>query len=472
MTIQRYFPRRSTVMTGLLTLALTGCATFSKDGGMDSISTMTKERTGQAVQFSKSTLDENSPHEAINQLLEKPLTPDSAVQIALLNNKGLQASLAELGIAEADLVQAGRMRNPSFSFGRLRGGNDVEIDRSIMFDLVGLLTIPIRSGIEQRRFEQAKLQAASQAVQLAADTRRAYFNAVAAQQTVQYMEQVQASADAGAELARRLAAVGNLSKLDQAREQVFYADATAQVARARHNATAAREQLTRLLGLWGANTAFRLPERLPDLPKTPNAMANVEQLAMSQRLDVQMAKYDADATASAMGLTKATSFINVFDAGYQNKSETGAPRLNGYEITLELPIFDWGSARIAKAEAIYMQSVHRTADTAIRARSQVREAYSGYRTTYDLAKHYQSEVVPLRKKISDEVLLRYNGMLASVFELLSDARDQVTSVNAAIEAQRDFWIAETDLQAAINGTGASAMQMRSAASAEAGGAKH
>jgi outer membrane protein TolC len=174
---------------------------------------------------------------------------------------------------------------------------------------------------------------------------------------------------------------------------------------------------------------------------------------MQQRLDVQMAKRSTEATASNLGLTKATRFINVFDAGYANKSQTGLPRENGYEISLELPIFDWGSARTARAEAIYMQAVQRTADTAVRARSEVREAYSAYRTSYDIARHYRDEVVPLRKRISDEVLLRYNGMLASVFELLTDARSQVGSVNAAIQAQRDFWIAQTNLEAAINGNG-------------------
>ncbi|HEV2612312.1 MAG TPA: TolC family protein [Noviherbaspirillum sp.] len=451
-------------------LMLSGCATFSKDGGMDAVSAMTSERTGQAMQLARpdGNADEASgaASRQVQELLMKPLTPDSAVQIALLNNNGLKASLAELGIAEADLIQAGRLRNPGFSFGRLRGGDDVEIERSVMFDLVGLLTLPVRSGIEQRRFEQAKLRAASQAVQLAADTRRAYFNAVAARQTAQYMEQVQSAAEAGAELGRRMARVGNWSKLDQAREQIFYAEATAQVARARHNATAAREQLTRLLGLWGQRAAFTLPERLPDLPKSPHDIADAEQKAMSQRLDVQMAKQDAAATASALGLSRATGFINVFDAGYMNKSETGHARANGYEIELAIPLFDWGGARTAKAEAVYMQSVHRTADTAVRARSQVREAYSAYRTTYDLARHYRDEVVPLRKTISDEVLLRYNGMLTGVFELLADARDQINSVNTAIEAQRDFWIADTDLQAAINGGGGEGPQpMRSVAPA-------
>lgn len=435
-------------------LILTGCATFSKDGGMDSVSAMTKDRTGQSVQLQKTAEDGAAAESRVKELLAQPLTPDSAVQTALANNKGLQASLAELGIAEANLVQAGRLRNPGYSFGRLRGGDEVEIDRSIMFDFVGILTLPVRTGIESRRFEQAKLQAAAQAVQLAADTRKAYFNAVAAQQAVQYAEQVASAAEASSDLARRMSKVGNWSKLDQAREQAFYADSVTQLATARHNATAAREQLTRLLGLWGPAAAeYKLPERLPDLPKAPNEVTEIEARAMQQRLDVQMAKRSTEATASNLGLTKATRFINVFEAGYANKSQTGLPRENGYEISLELPIFDWGGARTARAEATYMQAVQRTADTAIRARSEVREAYSAYRTSYDIAKHYREEVVPLRKRISDEVLLRYNGMLASVFELLTDARSQVGSVNAAIQTQHDFWIAETNLEAAINGNG-------------------
>jgi outer membrane protein TolC len=438
----------------LSALVLTGCATFSKDGGSDSVSTLTRERTGQAVRREKTADDVAAVQQTVKQLLEKPLTPDAAVRIALANNKGLQASLAELGIAEANLVQAGRLRNPGFSFSRLRGGDDIEIDRSILFDFIGLLTMPARTGVESRRFEQAKLFAAAQAVQLAADTRRAYFHAVAARQSAHYAEQVVDAAQASAELAERMRRVGNWSKLDQAREQAFHADATTQLARARHDATAAREQLTRLLGLWGEEAAdYRIPDRLPDLPTAPDEAADIEMRAMQQRLDVQAARRNAESTASALGLTRATRFINVFEAGYANKSQTGAPRENGYEISLELPIFDWGSARTARAEASYMQAVQRTADTAIRARSEVREAYSAYRTSYDIARHYRDEVLPLRKRISDEVLLRYNGMLASVFELLADARAQVGSVNAAIAAQRDFWVAETRLEAAVNGNG-------------------
>ncbi|HJV85330.1 MAG TPA: TolC family protein [Noviherbaspirillum sp.] len=445
-------------------LLLGGCASFSADGGMTDVSALTRERTGQVVERTRPE-DAAARDATLDPLLAQPLSADTAVRIALLNNSGLQASLSELGIAEADLVQAGRLRNPGISFGRLRGGEDVEIERSIMFDLVGLLTMPMRRGVEQRRFEQAKLQAAADAVKLAADTRRAYFTAVAAQQTVQYMEQVKDAAEAGAELAEGMARAGNWSKLEQAREQAFHADATAQFARARHNANASREQLTRLLGLSGKRTTYALPDRLPELPQAPRDAANIEAQALQQRLDVQVARRNADATASALGLTRTTGFINVFDAGYRNKSQSGSPRSNGYQVELELPLFDWSGAKTTRAEAVYMQSVHRTADIAVRARSQVREAYSAYRTSYDLARHYRDEVVPLRKKISEEMQLRYNGMLASVFELLADARTQIASVNASIEAQRDYWLADTALLQAINGSGDSPLALRGPSSA-------
>ena len=429
-------------------LLLGGCASFSPDGGMATVAKVADARTGAPGALAATDTDEK-----LAQLLAQPLDADSAVRIALMNNHGLKAAMADLGASEADLVQAGRLRNPGLSFGRSHGSHGNEIDRGVSFDLAGLLTMPLRVNIERGRFEQAKLQAASSAVQLAADTRRAYFNAVAAVQTEQFMQRALLSAEAGAELATRLQQAGNWSRLDQARQQVFYADAVSDLARARHQAVVTREHLTRLLGLWGRQTAFTLPQRLPDLPAAPAQAGDIEAQAMEQRLDVQMSKLDAHATADALGLSKVTGFVNVLDAGYTNKSTSEAPRENGYAISLELPLFDWGSARNAKAQALYEQSLQRTAGTAVKARSEVREAYSSYRTAYDLARHYRDEVVPLRKTISHEVLLRYNGMLASVFELLADAREQVASVNGAIATQRDFWIAQTELQSAINGSG-------------------
>jgi outer membrane protein TolC len=432
-------------------LLLAGCASFSPDGGVDRVSELTKERIGQSVAVQRSQSDAGSARGRVSELLKTPLNADSAVELALLNNRGLQAQLGDLGIAEADLVRAGRLRNPTFSFGRLAGGGAVEIDRSIMFDILGLLTMPLARQVEQRRFEQAQYQAALDTVGLAADVRRAYFEAVTSQQLVTYFKQVRDTAEASNDLARRMVQAGNFPKLAQMREQAFYADATAQLARAQNQATSNRERLTRLLGLSADDVNFKLPDRLPELPKLPTEPQNAEQLAMDKRLDVLMAKRATEATAKSLGLTKATRLVNVLDLGYQNRSQTDRPRDNGYQLDLELPLFDFGSVRTARAEASYMQAVNRTAQVAVNARSEVRESYSAYRTAFDLARHYRDEVVPLRKRISDENLLRYNGMLIGPFELLADAREQVASVSSYVEALRDYWVAETNLQTAISG---------------------
>lgn len=454
---------------------LGGCASFSPDGGFDRVSDLTQERTGQAPTYQRSAQDGDSARARVDELLQQPLTAQGAVEIAFLNNRGLQASLASLGIAESELVRAGRLANPLLRFGRMReGGGIVEIERSLVFDVLGLLTMPVVQDVERRRFEQTQLQAAGDAVGVAVEARRAFYRAVAAQELVKYLQQVKEAADVSNELARRMVQAGNFNKLAQMREQAFYADATSELARARHQAVAERERLVRALGLWGQQAGFRLPDRLPDLPEAPVEPRDAEQTAMEKRLDVLAARRGAESTARSLGLTKTTRFVNVLELGYANRSVTGEERANGYEIELELPIFDFGSTRMARAQATYMQALHRTADVAINARSEVRESYSAYRTAYDLARHYRDEVVPLRKRISEENLLRYNGMLIGVFELLADAREQVRSVTSYVQALRDFWMADTALDAALTGRspGASASAGPSSEAAAPAAAAH
>ncbi|MDP9124336.1 MAG: TolC family protein [Pseudomonadota bacterium] len=455
--------RLSVVALAAATLA--GCASFSADGGMGQVSVLTKERAGQAVHWQRSQADAEVAGARVAELLKKALTPDAAVELALLNNRGLQASFGELGIAEADFVQAGRLRAPTLSLGRLAGGGALEMDRSLMFGVLDLLTMPAATGIARQRFEQAQLQAAATAVGLAAETRRAYFEAVAAQQLIEYYQQVKDAADASADLARRMVIAGNFSKLDQMREQAFYADATSQLARAQQQAVVQRERLVRLLGLSGSQANFKLPERLPELPREVLQPENAEQTALDKRLDVRLAKRDTEATAKSLGLTNVTRFVNALDVGYQTKSQTGTPNERGFQVQVEVPFFDFSGARTARAQAQYMQAVNRTAQVAVNAQSEVRESYAAYRTTYDLAKHYRDEVVPLRQHISNENLLRYNGMLIGVFELIADAREQVSGVTGYVEALRDYWVADTNLQMALTGGSPGPNPMTSAGAA-------
>jgi outer membrane protein TolC len=451
----------------LVPLLLAGCASLSPDGGFSSVEQAVESRTGAQAKWVRSEDEANTVRARIKELVAKPLSAQDAVQIALLNNPGLQAAYAEVGIAEADLVQASRWRGPTFSFARLRRGDEIEYERSVFFDVLGLITIPLSVRGERSRFEAAKSRVAAEALRMALETRKAWFGAVAAQENARYLEQVKEAAEASAELARRMAAIGNFSKLDQAREQAFYAEATAQLARARHAQIAARERLARAMGLWGEDLKFSLPERMPDLPKEVREGGDLEAQALAQRLDVQAAKRDTESLAKSLGLTKVTRFVSLLEFGLHSNSETGRPRQRGWEIELAIPIFDFGQARTARAERVYMQAVNRAAEAAIQARSEVREAYGAYRTAFDLARHYRDEVVPLRKRISEEMLLRYNGMLASVFELLADSREQVAAVNAYIESLREFWLAESDLQMALTGRSPGAMQMTRTASPSA-----
>lgn len=448
---QRCVPARARIFICWLPFTLLGCANFSADGGLNRVSELSRERIGYSIPNVHNTMNSSAAEAGINTLLSAPLSSDSAVEIALLSNPRLRVAFADLGIAEADLVQAGRLRNPGFSFGRLAGNGEVEIDRAIIFDLSGLLSMPLRRAIEERRFTQTQLQAALQIVRLATDTRRAYFQAVAAQQSLLYMKQVDQAAQASSELAERMTKAGNWGKLEQAREQAFRHEVAVQLARAEHNVNATHERLVRLLGLGDRHQGLKLPDRLPDLPAALRRIDEIETQALAQRLDVQVAKLDTESTAKSLGLTRATRFVNAFEVGYQNKSTSNASLAQGYQVEFSLPLFDWGQARVRRAENIYMRSFYRAADVAMQARSEAREGYGAYRTNFDIARQYRDGIIPARKRVSDEVLLRYNGMLSSVFELLADARAQIASINSAIDAQRDFWIAESELNFVVNG---------------------
>ena len=460
----------------LISATLAGCATFSADGGFGRVEGSSKERLGKEIKWARTDDDRALLQARVDELLAKPLGADDAVQLALFNNRGLQAGFYDLGISEADLVQAGRLPNPHFSMFRasqsVDGVREYKIEQALTFNIFALITMPLAVEVEQRNFAQTQRMVVLEVARLASETRKAYFTAVASEESVRYLTKVRQAADAGAELARQMALVGNFSKLRQAREQAFYADAALNLARAEQTRRANRERLARLLGV-SPSQGFRLAERLPDLPAAVEDLPAIEQTALDQRIDLEAIQLETQALAKNLGLSKATRFINVLEFGparvLEGTKDSGYKR--GYEISFELPVFDWGSAKVGKAEAIYMQAVERAAEAVVNARSEVREAYSAYRSNYDIARHYRDEIVPLNKRIADENLLRYNGMLIGVFDLLADARVQIASVNAAIETLRDFWIAHSDLEMALIGKPSLATGAK-AATAPSGRADH
>jgi len=444
---------RGAVLVSLLLLA--GCASFSGDGGLAAVNDITRAALAQDAVAIRTPEQAEAARARVKALLKQPLSAGRAVEIALLNNRDLQAAYNVLGFSEAALVQASLPPNPTFSLSRIAGSGGFEIEARIVGSVLALATLPARADIAADRFRQAQLQAASETLHVASEARRAFYRAVAARALAAYLAQARETGQTAAELAKRLGDTGAMNKLDQARNQSFYAETVAQLATARLRAASERERLVRALGLWGDDLDFKLPAQLPPLPSRARSVESVETEAVRRRVDVQMARIEAELLAKSYGLTNATRFINLLDvAGIAKKTRDSSGdtvRENGVEVEVQIPLFDFGEVKVRQAEETYLQAVNRLTAKAVNVRSEAREAYQAYRASYDIARHYRREVLPLRKIISDEMLLRYNAMQIDVFALLTEARQRVAATSAAIEAERDFWLAETNLGAAVLG---------------------
>ena len=465
------------IATALATLG--GCASFSSDGGMMTVQSISSQALSKDVVRIRTAEEAAAAHERVRSLLSGSLDAEVAVQIALINNSGLQADFAELGAMEAQSVSDSLPPSPTFSLMRIAASTELEIERQVLVNVLGLLTLPRRRELAEGRFRQAQLQAAEAVLKLAADTRRAYHRAVASAQIVTFLEEAKSAAEASSELAKRLGETGALNKIGQAREHAFYAELGAQLAAGRLRKEADRERLTRLLGLWGQDIKYRLPGKLKPLPAKKQSAGEIEAEALTKRIDLEIARMELGLLAKSYGLTRVTRFVDVFELrGISDFERTEADEATkrGFEFEFQIPLYDFGEARTREAEERYMQAAHRLAEKAVNVRSDVRQAYTGYRGTYDIAMHYQKDVLPLRKIISDETVLQYNGMLFDLSQLLIDARERIASNVAAIEAKRDFWLAATDLHVAVVGGGISggvAESGRAVATAGAdGGAEH
>ena len=473
-TSQKTFFKSGAVVAAMLVLA--GCASVNIDQAVKDANDTTTTFTQGKLELSRTDQQVQARQQLSTELLAKPLSMDDAVQLALANSPGVQALLAQSWSSLSQASQVGRMTNPIFTFERVQFRDELELGRLLSFGLIDLLTLPYRQGISRSLVTQAKVQLSASVVEEVTQVRQGWVRAVAAKQTLQYAEQVNASAQASAELAQRMQQVGNFTKLQRQRQQVFYADSVAQLAAARHTNTATREELVRLLGLTDAQAEkLQLPERLPDLPKQPQEASAVSATAAEQRLDVSLARSQLDISGKAQGLNLLTSVIDV-ELGirrstvFDNAAGTKSAK-NGYELGIRLPIFDWGSAQRATLNAQSLAAANRYESTVRGASSQLRESYSAYRTAYDVAQHYRDEIVPLRRAMAEENQLRYNGMLISVFELLADTRDQVSSVMAAINSYQQFWLSDAALAASLTGK-PTALTMTAPTAAGASAAGH
>jgi hypothetical protein len=328
-----------------------------------------------------------------DELISAPLTADAAAEIVLLHHPAIDRGLEALGIPDVDRLLVAHTINPDFNGGRPPNTMETRIERSLSVNLLSWLSVPAFAPGISIAERTARVQAADEIAALLFTARRAWVSAVAARQSVRYFEDVVAAADASREIMASMRNVGNASELELLRAQTLYADALAHLTAVQTAAALTRERLVQTLGLWGPD-AERV--QLPDrLPDLPIAPVGPEGL-------------------------EARAVAQRFDV------ESG--RLQG------LP-----------------------GEAGINARGEVRAAWLAYRGTYDLARHARDALVPLANRISVEQLKLYNGMLIGVFDLISDVTERVNAVTAALDAERDFWLAEVELQRSMAGVGVPAL---------------
>ncbi|SLN76378.1 Outer membrane efflux protein [Roseovarius gaetbuli] len=395
----------------------------------------------------------------------KTLDADTAVQVALLNNRGLQAAYAQLGVSSAEAWQSIMTPNPVVSIGVLGINADGvgafrSIEGVIANNLQAAFTQEGRSRAADVKFRQAQLTAVEKTLSVAVDTRRAWVDAVAAFEAAGLIREAQGTADAASELAARLGDTGYLNKADQAREHAFYAELTGQRAQAKLAATLAKEALTRQMGLWGQDVTYFVPNALPRLPRQVKSRPHIERDALKSRVDLAIARLDLDSMAKARGMTEATRYVTdlelVVGAELERENDGGGIETKTtpqVELDFAIPIFDSGKARLKRAEAAYMLAAHQLAERAVNVRSEARAAHASYVGTHQIAGHYRNAVLPLRQTIEEEALLSYNGMITNTFELLADTRARLNSNLTEASARRDFWQAEANLVAAVHGGG-------------------
>lgn len=437
-------------------LLFTGCATVNFDQTLNEARENSRGFVPDTLELRHTDAQRRASAKRSEELLAQPLSMADAVQLALANSPALQTLLAQSWADMATINQSGRIANPLLTFERTQLLNEVELNRSLSIGLLDLLTLPRRLGLARNQLAQANIQLSANVVDRVAQVRQAWVSAVAAEQIAQYAEQVNKAAQASAELAKRMQQAGNFSKLQRARQHVFYADAIAQLALARHAALAAREELVHQLGLDDAQTAMlKMPDRLPDLPDQPRDASELGATAMEQRLDVRQATIQLEGAGKAQGLTMLGTLANV-ELGVRRDTVTdtssgASENRNGYALAIRVPVFDWGGDQRAAMNAQTLAAANHYESVIRAAAPQLRTSYSAYRTSYDLARHYRDEIVPLRKAMAEENVLRYNGMLIGVFELLAETREQIASVMAAINAQQQFWLADAGLSTALLG---------------------
>lgn len=431
---------------------LSGCATFDERAGFTDVSTAVEARSGKRAVWYLDTERDAQVAREVQALLHDTLTGDEAVQIALLNNRTLQALYADLGVAQADLVQAGLLRNPVFD-GAVRfllSGGQPELEFTTALDFLDIFYLPLRKRVAAARFDEAKLRVTGAVLDFTATVRKAFYRHQADEQMLELRQTIVQALAIAFEVAQRLHDAGNITDLDLARERALLEEAKVQLRAAEVAVRQSREQLNTLMGLWGPQTAWRIDRRLPDLPPPPLALAELERRALQQSLDLASARQRIIVAGEQLGTTRAVALIPEAAIGAHGEHEESAWDV-GVTFGFSLPLFDQGQARVGRAVTELRRAQQEYYALGVQIRATVRSVHERLQGAQDRALYYRDILLPLRERIVNETQLHYNAMQLGVFDLVRAREQQIQAAVAYIETLLEYWLVHVDLEHLLSG---------------------
>jgi len=449
MTLNRFLAASSIVV-------LTAAVSAARDNAdaARSVQKLVQDRSGKDVRWEKDQTARELALEDTHRFLRKSLNIDTAVQIALLNNRSLQASIEEVGLSAADLLEASTFPNPRFDLAvrvpdKPPSGTYVAYGAAI--DFLSVIMIPLKKRVAKDQLEAAALRVAHETLELISQVKIAVYSLQASQQLLHRFKLIAETNAAALDLAQRQHEAGNISDLTLAQQQAASSRSRLDIVMTDAEIRQNRERLNRLLGLWGSDVNWQLADELPPVLGAELPLGGLEHLAISQRLDLQADYLSIQSQAKNLGLTKAFRFVGALDFGIESERETDAQTRTGPTFAIELPIFNQGQARIARGEAALRQAQDRFEALAVDVRSQIRELRDQVVSKREIAQSYQEQLLPLERRILNESLANYNAMQISDFELFATKAEEERTEREYIEVVRDYWIIRTQLEETVGG---------------------
>jgi cobalt-zinc-cadmium efflux system outer membrane protein len=428
-------------------LGFTGCASVDLSAGFPDVKAAVEERYATRIVWNRGTELDQEAAEHLRSLRQGRLTADDAVQIAMLNNRDLQAVYSELGLAQADLVQAGLFKNPILDAAIFLPLSGVRPDfqLSVIVNLLDALYVPLRKRVAAARFEEAKLWVTGAVLDFATQVRTTFYVHQANKQMLELRQAVVDALGAALAMSRQRHEAGNISDLDLARDRALAEASKLALRSAEVALRRSREQLNELMGTWGEQATWETDGRLPEIPAEPLLVNGIEHVALTRSLDLAHARQRIVVAGEQLGVTRATALAPDLDAGAGAEREGEEAWKMGPEVSIPIPLFDQGQGRIGRAAAELRRAQQEYYALGVRIRAVARSAHERMLGAEDRALYYRDVLLPLQERIVHEGQLMYNAMQIGVFQLLRDREQQIETGVAYVEALREYWLARADL---------------------------